>query len=237
MDNCLWIRFDEDLPKYAKPAGGKAAMASVGTFLIKVLETNPPLIKEQLSRFLGMTIRELEPLLRQYLKTGRIQEGYFLAAVTDIQYTLPEVLDTLIATDIDLEEQSAVNRVDILPLSDPYASLHLPPLVLADPSIQPTQRYTDDAEQWMISWDGIPVGYFIKQPTTQQLLDYELDLKITQEMITTPIIAGALQKIVTLFRTWYGDEGKICTINSTPASDRKWRDIHFLIESIGIEME
>jgi len=236
FDHCSWILFDTDLPAYNKPIAGKRAMASVGTFMLLALESNPPLTKEQLSRYLGISIKELQSLLDAYLRRHKIIEGYFLADMTELQYTTAEVIDTIHPSEDDVEDLAAVNRVDLLPLSDPYAILHLPPLVLEDPTIQPKTQLPEQAEQWMICWDGQPVGYFIKQPTLQPLLDYELDLKITSSMVTTPIIAGALQKLVALFRTWYADEGLINSINGIKASDDHWKNIHFLIESIGIEM-
>ena len=51
-----------------------------------------------------------------------------MTGLGEVQYTMPDVLDTM-PSEVMEQEQSASFRVDILPISDPYAVFHLLPLV------------------------------------------------------------------------------------------------------------
>ncbi|MHA2171995.1 MAG: hypothetical protein ACXAB7_19155, partial [Candidatus Kariarchaeaceae archaeon] len=51
-----------------------------------------------------------------------------------------------------------------------------------------------------------------------------------------PIISGTIENMITLMRAWYNQEGSIKSINGLSATDKHWKPLHFLIESLGIEL-
>jgi hypothetical protein len=232
FEQCRWMNFDQGL-ELSNVDKSKRALASLGKFLLRLLQTNPPLTTPQISKYLGISKSELDPLISRYLEEGKILNGYYFDGLGEEQFTVPEVLDAKLEDEIEL----STNRVDILPLTDSFAFLHLPLLVLNDSTIQPTDRPAPRAEQWMIMWDGVPVGYLIKTPTEWGMIDYELEIRISRGMVTTPIITGTIEQFVSIMRGWYNEEGKLVSINGDAPSSRKWEHIQFLIESIGIEVD
>ncbi|MHA2252383.1 MAG: hypothetical protein ACXAD7_18600 [Candidatus Kariarchaeaceae archaeon] len=245
ITKCSWISFQSDLPDIGSLITDNRSLASIAELLENILANNIPLTINQLSRFFGITADQIEPIKNELLKNSKIIEGYFLEGEAELQLSLPSILDIIemksdILVDNDEEEDeepaSTVFRVDIVPESDPLTIYHLNPLILSDKNLFPSERQSLNSETWMILWDGIPIGYLVKINTRSGMIDYDIDIRIIQQMATIPVLSGVIQKMISLMRSWYNIEGKIRSINNEPISNRKWEPLHFLIQSLGINL-
>jgi DNA-binding Lrp family transcriptional regulator len=236
LNSCQWIRFETGLEKIRKPISGKREFKGISVFIIKLLETNIPLTIQQISRYLGIPAKELSGYLETMVNRGTLREGYFISHQGERQFTVPEVLNSLENYEIDDEDKAAIDQVDLLPSSDPMTQTRLYDLVIQHYSLQPQERYPENAEQWMILFNGHPVGYLTKMPSATPLVDYEVDILVVETENLMTILAGTIQKVANIFRYWNNDEGRIRKINGLSPKEDKWRSIQFLIESIGIDL-
>ncbi len=202
-----------------------------------ILKNNIPLNNSQLSRFFGLTTEEILQIKNYLLVKEKLIDGYFLDGESEIQLTIPTTIDIIDMDEVKTTEddyQSVVQRVDLVPEKDPLAIFHLTPLVMSDQSLIPSDRQVIGTRTWMILWDGIPAGYILKIPEKAGMPDYNMDIRLAKNLTTLPVISGAVQKFVEYMRSWYGEEGKLNSINGSAPRDRKWEALRFFFESIGI---
>ena len=111
--------------------------------------------------------------------------------------------------------------------------LHLHPLLMRYPQLQPKTRVDPNAIYYSIFWDGIPSGFLIKIPRLMGTVDYDIEIYLRDEMHSNPVLSGIIQKLVNSSREWYNDELAIKSINGINPRDQKYSSLHFLIESLG----
>ncbi|MHA2090484.1 MAG: hypothetical protein ACW98K_06455, partial [Candidatus Kariarchaeaceae archaeon] len=243
LEECLWIPFETGLDEIVIPTIEKRSDRALLVLISTFLKCNIPLTITQLSKFFGLTKEEIVTLKSRLIADEQVIEGYFLEGVEEIQLTSSNTPDflTIDQTDVELgqEDEELVSsnlRIDLLPAKDPVTKLHLTPLVMGDASLIPTEREPPGSETWIVFWDGVPVGYLLKIPKKMRNIDYELDIRITMNKASIPIISGTIENMITLMRAWYNQEGSIKSINGLSAIDKHWKPLHFLIESLGIEI-
>jgi hypothetical protein len=240
ITSCQWIPFLTDLPDDLPMDLEEKSIPALTSLFESILANNVPLTISQLSRYFGLTKEEINVIKRDIEKRGGIIEGYFLEGEKEVQLTLPDTLDILNAKvqeeELPENDFSSFQRVDLVPETDPLTVYHLNPLLLSDPTLLPTERQPANSETWLIFWDGIPAGYILKIPRDMEHDKYELEIRVAKNMSNETVISGIIQKMATFMRSWYQAMVKIRSINGLSITDKKWENIHFLIQSLDIEL-
>lgn len=237
-ENCLWIPVAHNLNEINR-GDGKRNLAHLGNLLVNFLSSHIPLTLEQLSQFFGYTPKYLEEIKNKLLRRGEIVEGYYMQNQMEAQISTANIIEE-IEKYLGKEEEEEVDsghNIDILPFSDPIATLFIKQLLLRHIELQPTKRYHLESEWWIILWSGVPVGYLVKIPTNKQMVDYDIDIMLIEDMLTNPVLSGIIQQMVNVFKHWYDDELNLVEINGVKASDERFEALHFLISTVGIQME
>ncbi|MCE7736662.1 MAG: hypothetical protein GPJ54_17395 [Candidatus Heimdallarchaeota archaeon] len=242
-ENCLWIPASYNL-KEINRGDGKRNPAHLGNLLVNFLSSHIPLTLDQLSQFFGYTPKYLEEIKNKLLRRGEIVEGYYLQNQVEAQISTPKIIEEIEEylereeeEEMEDDENEIKNNIDILPFSDPIALLFIKDLLMKNVELQPTKRYHMESEWWIILWSGVPIGYLVKIPTNKQLVDYDIDIKIVDDMLTNPVISGIIQQLVNVFKHWFDDELNLVEVNGIRISDERFETLHFLISTLGIQME
>ncbi|MCY3413763.1 MAG: hypothetical protein INQ03_19120 [Candidatus Heimdallarchaeota archaeon] len=230
-EKAKWIAFSD---RVLDRGDGKKSQSALAAIILEILKNHIPLTLEQLGVWLGYPTSELVEAKQHLLRKGLLVEGYYLAFEEDIQITLPEILEELEELDTS-EEIEELDPTDILPFTDPVAVFHIRRLLLQNPELSVTERFDPESDWWIILWNGEPVGYLIKIPSSQPLVDFEISIRLRNEMMTNPVISGVLQQIIRIFKGWYDDELKIRDINSIPLDNSRFESLKFLLATLGLD--
>lgn len=236
-ETCTWMEFSDGLGFIVNRGDGKRSNSAISDLILKYLAVHIPLTLLQLSQVLGFSVKELTPIKNDLLRSGKIVEGYYLDFEQDTQLTIPELLEEMQHHEEEGEDNEFEDSIDILPFSDPIAVLHTRSLLLRHSELQPRERYHPDSEWWLILWNAEPIGYIIRQPSSRQAIDYNIQIKLRGGMDTLPIISGVIQEIVHIFRQWFDDEMYIETINGTSLSHVKYESLGFMLATLGLNQQ
>ncbi|MHA2277253.1 MAG: hypothetical protein ACXAC2_15875 [Candidatus Kariarchaeaceae archaeon] len=232
--NCQWNVFSFDID----PADVRS-VSEIKKIITKILTINIPLTINQLSRLLGLTFAELSKLKDELLKKGEIIEGYFFDIHQDLQLSTPGVVNSIqniinSANENSEKIESSFPEVNLVPQSDPLATLHLPELILTDKILSISDRIDPLTEIWMILWNSSPCGYLLKIPSNRQLIDFDIEIKLLTEFENISILSLIIDKLSYFNQIWSGDQLFLSKINDGQVTSRRYEQLHFILESVNI---
>ncbi|MHA2032538.1 MAG: hypothetical protein ACW99Q_24480 [Candidatus Kariarchaeaceae archaeon] len=232
--NCQWNVFSFDID----PADVRS-VSEIKKIITKILTINIPLTINQLSRLLGLTFAELSKLKDELLKKGEIIEGYFFDIHQDLQLSTPGVVNSIqniinSANENSEKIESSFPEVNLVPQSDPLATLHLPELILTDKILSISDRIDPLTEIWMILWNSSPCGYLLKIPSNRQLIDFDIEIKLLTEFENISILSLIIDKLSYFNQIWSGDQLFLSKINDGQVTSRRYDQLHFILESVNI---
>lgn len=216
------------------------SLSDIGKIIQQILSINPPLTISQLSRYLGLSFSELTLIKQELIKSNQIIEGYFFDLHEEIQLSVPHVVNTIQELmdsydNLPENQEFEIPTVQIVPQSDPIAILHLSDLILKNKSLEIKSRIDPTSKIWLILWHSFPAGYLVQIPSKKSLIDYDIEINIVPELAEISVLSLIIDKLSYLNQLWESDELYLTKINDTPIRKRKFEQLQFILDSVGIK--
>ncbi|OLS28559.1 MAG: hypothetical protein HeimC2_06160 [Candidatus Heimdallarchaeota archaeon LC_2] len=218
------------------------SLSDIGKIFQQILSNHPPLTISQLSRYLGLSFLEINQIKQELIKSDQIIEGYFFDLYQEIQMSTPSVINNLQEImknykqkkdDEDFIEQ----EICLIPQSDPLAILHMSYLILGNKSLEIKTRIDPKSEIWMIMWNSSPSGYVLKIPTSRPSIDFEIEIRIVPDLAEISILSLIIDNLSFLNQFWNNSNLYLTRINNFSLSERKFEQLHFILDSMGIQYQ
>ncbi|MCE7733650.1 MAG: hypothetical protein GPJ54_02150, partial [Candidatus Heimdallarchaeota archaeon] len=216
------------------------SLNDIGKIVQQILSTNPPLTINQLSRYLGLSYSEINRIKHELIKSDQIIEGYYFELYKEIQLSTPLVVNHIQElmdshSDKDEFENFDPTQVHLIPPTDPLVILHLSNLILSNKVLEIKTRIDSSTEIWMIMLNSFPCGYFLKIPSQASLIDFDIEIRISPELIQIPVLSSVIDKISYLNQLWVDDQLYLKSINNEPMTIRKFEQLQFILNAVGIK--
>ena len=194
----------------------------------------------QLSRYLGLSFSEINQIKQELMKSGLVIEGYFFDLYHEIQISTPQVVNN-IREIMDYQKEKnekkdySMPEMFLIPHNDPISILYLSNLILGNKSLEIKTRMDPDSEIWMIMWNSTPSGYILKIPTQRPLIDFEIEIRLIPELAEVSVLSLIIDNLSFLNQFWKNSQLFLNRINNVSLSERKFEQLQFILDSIGIK--